>query len=325
MALYAVRNHVLNFAIFLVLAIAGQVRAAETPAFDDLRWLDPNADRVTALTRAVPEPLKLKGLDADQRFLVELGRIAFRAPDTLGGLAARWGVSCQTCHINGGRNASFFIEGLSGAPGTFDTTNAVFNTRTQDHAADPLPIPVLYDVANTAPYAHDGRYGRLEDMVTHVIEDEFTGATPEPIVFLGLLNYLSALGTPSGEETMKLDFGNAYRDVARGTKTLETALKIEDARLVDFIVQALRRDLGRMAARFPGEDDTLSLLAEMSAGLRDIARDAQGGDFNLARVSLASFERALDKAEGKLARRAPHSLYNPDVLRAALKALDAPQ
>ncbi len=59
--------------------------------------------------------------------------------------------------------------------------------------ANPLPIPSLYNVVATAPYAHDGRYAKLEDMVTHVIEEEFEGATPEPLVFQGLIAYLSAL------------------------------------------------------------------------------------------------------------------------------------
>lgn len=315
----------LSLVIAIALGLAGPVHAADAPAFDDLRWLNPNGDRVMALTRAIPEPLKLKGIDADQRFLVELGRIAFRAPDTLGGLAARWGMSCQTCHTNGGRNAAFFVEGLSGAPGTFDATNAVFNKVTQDHVLNPLPIPALYQVAHTAPYAHDGRYVRLEDMVTHVIGEEFDGTPPEPLVFQGLIAYLSALGAPESEKTVKLNFRNAYRDVARGSRTLETALKLEDSRLVQFIVQALRRDLGRMAARFPGEPDIQELLVNLSLGLRQIARDAQGGDFALARISLASFERALERAKSRLSRRAPHSLYDPKTLRAALEALDTPQ
>lgn len=306
--------------VALIVLAPGASAPAEAPPFDDLRWLNAASDRVAALTRARPEPLKLKGLSQDQRFLVEIGRIAFRAPDTLGGLAARFGMSCQTCHTHGGRNESFFLDGLSATPGTFDVTNSVFGTKTQDHIHNPLPIPTLYHVARTAPYAHDGRFATLEAMVRHVIEDEFDGAKPEPIVFSGLIAYLSALGEPAAGEMVALDFNNAYGDIVRGTETLKTALTLKNARLVAFIVQALRRELGRIAQRFPGEPEAQTLLVNLSLGLREIARDAESGDYRLARVSLASFERALKRAGRDLARRAPSSLYDPKILRQALEA-----
>ena len=78
------------------------------------RWLAPGADVVARLTRSPGECLA-PGDDDQARYLIAIGRAAFRTPFLLGGQAARGGLSCNACHIDGGDNPDFFLRGLSGA------------------------------------------------------------------------------------------------------------------------------------------------------------------------------------------------------------------
>ena len=68
----------------------------------EARWLQsPNvlADLTTLPPECVAWPV-----DKQQRHMVEVGRSLFRSPLTLGGQAARAGLSCASCHRNGRTN-----------------------------------------------------------------------------------------------------------------------------------------------------------------------------------------------------------------------------
>lgn len=286
-----------------------------TGALDDLAWLNPHSDRVRLLTEAPPAPLVLDHLDRHERFLVDIGRIAFHAPDLLGGLAARQGMSCNTCHTSGGANQNFFIEGVSNEPGTFDTTDALFSKVTEDGLDNPVVIPSLHHVAESAPYPSDGRFLRLEDMVTHVIVDEFQGSTPPSLVMAGLLAYLSRLEGPVDPMTTRpvpIRLDTELFEVGHSAETLEHALKLADPRLVHFIVQAMRRQLGRIAQRFPYSTEAQDTLATWSVGLRQIDQDVEAGETREAHRALKRWRRAVEPAA--LAPYAPTSLYEPAVL-----------
>jgi cytochrome c peroxidase len=79
---------------------------------------------------ALDQPTELFGMElAGQKrsYQFNLGDMAFSSPAIFGGVARRAGISCNTCHQQGAGNAKLFIPGLSSRPGTFDTTNAIFN------------------------------------------------------------------------------------------------------------------------------------------------------------------------------------------------------
>ena len=95
--------------------------AAHAKALTQLRWLAPGADAGGAgYTRAggVPET----GQRTKRRRYRHRGWPCgvFRTPELLGGQAARVGLSCDACHINGRNNPTFYIDGVSGLPGTVD-------------------------------------------------------------------------------------------------------------------------------------------------------------------------------------------------------------
>jgi len=91
---------------------------------DVLKWIRPGTDIVQVLSEEPGECLPISDVRNPD---IELGRAAFRSPFLLGGQAARQGLTCQACHMQGQTNSHFFVVGLSGEPGTADVTNFHFS------------------------------------------------------------------------------------------------------------------------------------------------------------------------------------------------------
>jgi cytochrome c553 len=123
-------------------------------------------------------------------YMVILGDVAFSSPKLLGTVARQAGISCATCHVNGTTNPRLYIPNLSTRPGNFDTTNALFNPKTDDGVMDPLTIPSLRGAHLLAPYGHDGRTLSLRDFVRNVVVNEFAGAEPPPQLLDALVIYI---------------------------------------------------------------------------------------------------------------------------------------
>lgn len=123
-------------------------------------------------------------------YLSSLGNLAFNSPAILGAAARRAHISCGTCHVNGATNPRFFIPGLSSRPGTFDTTNALFDPQSDNHVLDAVTIPSLRGARLLAPYGHDGRFATLKGFVRHAIVSEFAGPVPSPQILDALVAYI---------------------------------------------------------------------------------------------------------------------------------------
>jgi len=152
-----------------------------------------------------------------------LGELVFRSPAILGGEARRAGLSCESCHPNGGANTSFFVPGLSKAPGTIDVTHSAWNPANEDEVANPLRIPPLWNLARTAPYGHRGKFADLAAFARHVIVDEFAGAEPAPALLDALVAYLSSLPAPSNRNIDAAGrlTGAAPADAGRGREAFD--------------------------------------------------------------------------------------------------------
>ena len=123
-------------------------------------------------------------------YLSKLGDLAFNSPSILGGIAARAGLSCGTCHVSGAGNPRLFVPGLSTRPGNFDTTGALFNAKADNGVLDPVTIPSLRGARYLAPYGHNGRTASLRDFVRDVIVGEFAGPEPAPGLLDALVAYI---------------------------------------------------------------------------------------------------------------------------------------
>jgi Di-haem cytochrome c peroxidase len=123
-------------------------------------------------------------------YMSNLGNLAFNSPYTLGDTARKAHISCASCHVNGASNPKLFIPGLSTRPGNFDTSNALFNPKTDNGVLDPLTIPSLRGARFLAPYGHDGRTASLRDFVRNVVVNEFAGAEPSAEILDAMVTYI---------------------------------------------------------------------------------------------------------------------------------------
>ena len=298
----------LALALLLCAAPAAAQVAEPVAGLGESRWLarDALAGRLSFRPREVLRSEQAGGRASLQ---VELGRLAFRAPQALGGAARREELACDSCHAGGHVNAGFFVPGLSSRPGTIDVTHALFNPWREDHLANPIEIPSLRGAAGRERYGHEGRFASLREFIRHVMVDEF--AADEPSVWLldALAAYVAELLPTTAEDAPAMLAGD-LADIERFLDVLEAAAAEPDDGKTEFVVGALRFQLGRLHQRFapPGGERAQQVLVGWSRALAA----AQGPqDVAAIRRRIAAERSALIAAE-------PSSLYDPEILSRAL-------
>lgn len=188
----------------MLLGSAGGVAAQAPPEpVGELRWLAPSG-AVTALSETPRRRIEAEVRGGALSLLGTLGELAFRSPRILGGEARLAGLSCQTCHPNGGANPHFFVPALSDRPGNVDVSHRRFNRLADDGRDNPLNIPSLRGIARTPPYGRDGRIASLREFTRSVIVTEFDGDEPPGWLLDALIAYQQELtflpGAPLGPD-----------------------------------------------------------------------------------------------------------------------------
>ncbi|MGQ0697277.1 MAG: hypothetical protein ACT4PZ_03430 [Panacagrimonas sp.] len=300
--------------IFIACWFVGVASAADLP-LREAAWLAPRSDRVTALTTAPAECFRPPA-DPAQAVAAKAGRIAFRSPLLLGGPAAKSGLSCHACHINGHGNPDFFIEGLSGAPGTVDVTSSRFSKTRGDGVFNPKTIPSLLDIARLRKAAEPGRTGSF---VHGVIVDEFQGWKPAPSVFDALLAYVSALDPAACPKprVVAIRLSDDLALIRRGAEALTAALDSKDLALTDFLLVSLRSLLGQVHERFelPDLEQARSILVGLGRELGE-RRESLSTTSTQASAAVSTWRQRFDADEKMLLPFESSSLYNPELLRA---------
>ncbi|MEK7266758.1 MAG: hypothetical protein AAB227_11745 [Pseudomonadota bacterium] len=301
---------------FRMAALAAITGLGPASAQTEARWLAPGADRVAALTYSPGECVseaKHPGTD----YLAEVGRAAFSSPFLLGGPAARGGLSCASCHVDGRSNPDFFLKGLSGAPGTADVTSSIFSRVRDDGVFNPVEIPSLAGVGKKTSFGATAPMPSLHAFIGSAIADEFQGADPPAAVLEGLAAYIETMDAafcPSAPVAMTPR--RAMGDVVRTLAAAREALIRNDAATADFLLLSAQSALGRIHARYPGPAtgflrEQLQNLSLDLGSMRNLLRDHE------------TVESALDESSkramrlGKRLQQARRlSLYDPERLRA---------
>jgi hypothetical protein len=308
----------LEFASVLLL-FAGATIPVEP--LTEARWLSSGADRVLALTTSPGECLAAPG-EAEMSLQVEIGRAAFNSPRLLGGQAGRAGLSCASCHVDGRSNPDFFLEGLSGAPGTADVTSSIFSQVREDDAFNPVKIPSLVGVAKKQAFGTTAPKESLHDFIGAAIADEFDAASPTDAVMSGLIAYLSALdesACPAGRTP--LSPRRALNDVRQVLAAADRTLEKGDDATADFLLVSAQAALGRIAARYP-EKESDALRGDLLA-LSKLLGDARRGPAAAAkRQQIAAALNLLGGLGPRLHKSEATSLYDPRALEAYLKRED---
>ena len=291
-----------------------EVSEADAPRASDireLRWLAPGGDRVKFLT-TMPASCETPatGADAHQRLL---GKLAFESPALLGGAAARMGLSCSSCHLNGRGNPGFFIEGVSDRPGAADVTSSLLSKVRGDGNFNPVAIP---DVGvRDGKQIRDRRSPEFRAKVRGLVVEEFDGQEPPAEVFDALIAYLDGLDPGScrnREEAAGIDPDlNAAQTAYEIAQTSGSA---PETRV--FYLRAARLRLERIHERLPQADQS-SLrreLVKLSADLGSRAESIRTSQpVEVAEPDWTRLRTQLHSAAGR-------SYYDPDVLRTALAA-----
>lgn len=301
----------LRFAAAATLLIG--TAAAELPP--EAKWLASGADIVAALTTRPGECLAATD-DREADYLREIGRAAFQSPLLLGGQAARNGLSCASCHVDGRANSDFFLEGLSDAPGTADVSSSIFSKVRDDGVFNPLPIPTLVGVKGKETFGERAKTASLAAFVESAVADEFQGAPMSAAILDGLVAYMEAMDeSHCPAAPLPVTPRQGMISVARALAAALEARERGDHATADFLLVSAQAAAGLVHARYPDArfEKQRAALLRLSAAI-GAARSNEG-----SRRDLADLEREALRLGERLDRKIEGSLYDADAIRAALR------
>lgn len=279
------------------------------PAFEQLRWTAPGSE--LALLSAQPATCLAAPGDA----LVRSGRALFGAPTLLGGQAAKAGLSCASCHINGRGNRHFLLAGVSAAPGTADVTNSFFSAARGNGRFDPVAIP---DLAVPGKVARDPDTRALEAFIRNLIVEEFGGQEPTPAMLDALAAYVRAVRPCPHGQSVRRRLGDQLAAIDDGAAGGQLMIHRADPQGALLAIASMRHQLGLIAERYAGpglgrEREDLLAASRMLQAIGD-------GDAERIGPALARWKGEFDTGLAKRLRRAERrSLYDADRLAKSLR------
>ncbi len=303
-------------AAFAVLALA----AVGLP-IGDARWTHADADLFRLLSATPGECLG--PVDPKDAHEVNIGAVAFRSPLLFGGVAARTGLSCNSCHRDGHDNRDFHLEGLSGAPGTADVTSSVFSKTREDGVFNPATIPSLVDSGRKSSFGTRAPHPSIYAFVSDAVAEEFHGDAPEALIS-ALAIYVKRLRRehcPPRGIGVNSDFDMRYPRVA--IETAIEALGRGDDATADFLFASSRLLLQRAHERFDGADleKERTAITSLSRSIGDLRASAQS-DPAAARAMATDVLRRFGIVQIMLREASSKSLYDSDRLRQRLDGVE---
>ncbi len=287
-------------------ALAVAAPAAAPHGFELLRWTAPGAELAAAST----QPSACPRFEPDNAMQVQAGQALFNSPALLGGQAAKAGLSCASCHVNGRGNVHFLMTGLSGAPGTADVTSSFFSAARGNGRFDPMTIP---DLALPGKVARDPAAGALEPFIRTLIVDEFAGQEPTPAMLAALAHYVRAVRTcDGGDWTARRSIEDQLHLIRAALDGATDMAMRGDVKAVRALIAAVRHQLGAIAERYPApafrrERDQLLGASRALAAIGDLA-DQPDSFAAAAQRWRTDFQSRLAT---RLRKQELRSLYNP--------------
>lgn len=281
-----------------------------------LAWLDRSGAHSTLTTEPVTLLVANSPGTAEQ---IALGEALFHNPFLLGGQAAKAGISCASCHINGRDNPHFHFPGVSGEPGTADVTHSFFSSHRGDGTFNPVAIPDL-----AAPGKISRRQpGELEAFIRGLIVEEFDGEEPGGEALTALAHYVRAL---RGIEGSKRQAVSAQTHIKRAAQSLRLAQgrpkRGEDSALADLLLAGAQQQLGLIHQRMQGRrlaamrDDLLATSRQISV----LRQDMKQGEIE-TKDALGDVVQRLEELGPRLEQKNDQSLYHPERLREFIERL----
>ncbi len=287
--------------------------AAPTPLLQSLRWTEAGKE-IEAITT---QPSACLAFEPRDKAAVQAGMALFNTPTLLGGQAAKAGLSCASCHVNGRDNPHFRLPSLSGEVGTADVTSSFFSAARGNGVHDPVRIP---DLAQPGKISRDRGDKALEQFIRNLVVEEFSGNEPTPATLSAISNYVRAIRLCAG------------RDTARQNRRLQDQVDLIDAALdgasamdqradastAQLLIASARYQLGPINERYVAKQFAVErrLLLNASKRLQQIAEN--GDDVPIA-PSLNIWRKDFNrKLVPRLVAGEQRSLYSKKQIAAAL-------
>lgn len=241
----------------------------------------------------------------------------FNAPTLLGGQAAKAGLSCASCHVNGRDNPHFLLPSLSGAAGTADVTSSFFSAARGNALHDPVRIP---DLARPGKISRAETDKALEQFIRNLIVEEFSGNEPTPAALSAVANYVRAIGSCRGDGISQqkrqlsdqVDLINAALDIASFMQ------QTGDAQTAMLLIASARQQLGLIHERYSLKQFAVERRLLLDASKRLLAIAEMHGDAPIA-PPLDLWRKDFNrKLMPRLVAGEPGSLYDKRQIVAAL-------
>jgi len=219
--------------------------------------------------------------------------------------------SCATCHIPSGAFVDHRQHDV-GSGGLFKT-------------------PTLVNVDFNAPYFHDGRYDRLDQVVAHFDRVFELGLAPQERS--DLTAYLTAVGDgalPFDREGVT----GRLKEISDFASVFEIAIPNHDLAVIDLAVSTVGQELRDLTEMFPDRRDATvtggleqrlaarAVLKDSVIRFRRIGSDAAAGRFNEAAAEFKEYRKlSVSVLPLSLAMAQQWSLFNPAVHDAHYAAL----
>lgn len=278
-----------------------------------MAWLS-SEGQFDALTSEPEAGFRITAKSLDDGNMILAGEALFHTPTLLGGQAAKAGISCASCHVNGRNNPHFQFPGVSGEPGTADVTHSFFSSYRGDAKFNPVTIP---DLSLPGKISRNNDF-EMTKFIRDLVVEEFDGAEPSLTVLRSLTSYVRALcndcNTKSRPITAGLHIGRAERAVVIAEKFYET-----EPGLSRLLLDSARHQLGLIHERYPTPNlaEERQRLIEVSEHIFELQNINSSSSKNYSERSDAIFKK-LAELDRHLLQSADQSLYNPEKLRAAL-------
>lgn len=278
-----------------------------------MAWLSPEG-QFAALTSEPETGFRITRKSLDDGDMILTGEALFNTPTLLGGQAAKAGISCASCHVNGRDNPHFQFPGVSGKPGTADVTHSFFSSYRGDSKFNPVTIPDL-----TLP----GKVSRHNDQdminfIRDLIVEEFNGAKPSPTALRSLTAYIQALCNDCETKFRPITLGLHVGRVERAITVAEKFHQNEPD-LSRLLLAGARHQLGLIYERYSAQNlaNERQQLVDISAHISELQK-TDSSTFKQYSMRSDAILKKLTDLEAQLFKSSDQSLYNPDMLRAAL-------
>ncbi len=322
------RRNLIAFAAALA-GFAASAAAQNASALREAAWLsadarlealttEPDLDRNALLAAASAGKIgEQYDTVEDMRQDLLVGEFLFKTPLLLGGQAAKAGISCNSCHVNGRDNPHFSFPAISDAPGTADTTHSFFSETLGNGIFDPVIIPNL---TRDGKVSHDLDSRELERFIQTIVVEEFGGAMPQSGVIRPLSTFVRALRLSADEDSGSPASRSITRDLADvGAMAGLAATLADDGRAVssNLLLAGARDRMQIIHERLlPGRhEDERDWLVERSRALGEVQATLRRQ--RIVGAQLAQWQAEFAAAPDFAAIES-ESLYDPAVLAGLL-------